>query len=118
MDDRAGLVMGIVGVTRGVPQSEMAIARSAGERRRSNGHLCLSAAIERMMSVVVGRLGVAQDTDDELAVDGLELSAGGELECVGGDAVGVSQSALGLLVDEGEGVGAEDIALGARGTDQ
>ena len=53
-----------------------------------------------MSVVVVEWLGIGEDARYEFAVDGLELSAGSELEDVGGDAVGVAQAALGVLVAE------------------
>ncbi len=42
------------------------------------------------MSLVVERLGVTEDTSEQLSVDGSDLPSGTELESVCGDAIGVS----------------------------
>jgi hypothetical protein len=75
-------------------------------------------AIMRAASVldpsVFGRhLLVAEGTHDELAVDNADLMPGAELEGVGGDAVDLAEATLGLLVNEGDGVGGEELAVGS-----
>jgi hypothetical protein len=61
-------------------------------------------------------VGVAlDDVENEVPVDELELSAGGEAESVGGEAVEVAQAAEGRLVEHREGVRRDDGAGGPGG---
>lgn len=65
-------------------------------------------------SSVVGRhLLFTEDAGRELAIDDADLAFRAELEGVGSDAVDVAETAVGLLVDEGEGVGGEELAVGS-----
>ena len=65
------------------------------------------------MSVVVEGLSIAEDAGDEFAVDDLDLLARAELECIGGEAIEVSQAAVGLLVNQRDRIGVEDLSLAA-----
>lgn len=73
--------------------------------------------IRAVMSLVVERLGIAEDSSEEFAIDGLDLSSRAELEGVCGNAVGVSQAPLRVLVDESECVGVEGVSVGASALD-
>ena len=55
--------------------------------------------------------------DDGFAVDGHLLPPGGIPHGGRGNAVGVSERALGVLVDFGDGVDREEVALGAGGSE-
>src|SRR6185437_512341 len=54
-----------------------------------------------------------RDADDGVAIDDLLLAACGVLHGCGGDAVGVSEGAFGVLVDLRNGVDREEVSLGS-----
>jgi hypothetical protein len=56
---------------------------------------------------------VAEDSDDEFAVDGAELASCTELQGIGRDAVDIPEAPVGFLMDQGNGVGREEVAVGA-----
>lgn len=56
---------------------------------------------------------VAEDPGDEFAVDDADLASSAEFQGVGRDAIDVAEAPVGFFVDEGDGVGREELAVGA-----
>ena len=83
-----------------------------GWRRLTMAIECDVLSCRRVMSVVVV-ISVTEHASDEFPIDHAKLAPGSKLECICGKTVRVAQSALGLLVDQCDGVGIEDLALAA-----
>jgi hypothetical protein len=66
--------------------------------------------VEALVSVFDRGLLFAEDTGDQFAVDDPELSASTEFEGIGRDPIDVAEAAVGFLMQEGNGVGGEDLS--------